>query len=162
MCVFARGLLHHLFTRVYLTGDSDALPDSLEPHRAAPLLLGPSLGTSTCLWRPQLAALAEGHRVVRWDLPGHGGSPAGLLAGEHTVDAMGRAVLRPADALGLPRFRYPGVSVGGAVGLWLAVHHPERILSLALVCSSARFGPPEPWHERAALVRGRTWSARPR
>ncbi len=37
VCVFARGLLHHLFTRAYLTDGTDALLDSLEPQRAATL-----------------------------------------------------------------------------------------------------------------------------
>ena len=32
-----------------------------------------------------------------------------------------------ADSLGIDRFAYAGVSLGGAVGLHLAVHHPERV-----------------------------------
>ncbi len=121
---------------------------------APPLLLGPSLGTSLEVWRPQLAALARGHRVVRWDLPGHGGSPAtGAAPGQTTVGDLAAGVLRLADALGIGRFAYAGVSLGGAVGTWLAIHHPERIASLALVCSSAWFGEPGPWQERAELVR---------
>jgi 3-oxoadipate enol-lactonase/4-carboxymuconolactone decarboxylase len=59
-----------------------------------------------------------------------------------------------ADHLGLEHFAYAGISLGGAVGAHLAVHHPERITALALLCSSARFGTPEAWHERADLVRG--------
>ncbi|MFC1432394.1 3-oxoadipate enol-lactonase [Streptacidiphilus sp. N1-3] len=130
---------------------------SAGPAAAPPLLLGPSLGTSLAVWDPQVPALARNHRVVRWDLPGHGGSPADLLPGAGaaaaTVADLGRLVLDLADSLGIGRFGYAGVSLGGAVGLWLAVHHPERVASLALVCSSAQFGDPEPWLERAALVR---------
>ncbi len=123
-----------------------------------PLLLGPSLGTSLAVWEPQVAALARRHRVVRWDLPGHGGSPADLLPaalseGGTTVADLGRLVLGLADSLRIERFAYAGISLGGAVGLWLAIHHPQRVGSLALVCSSAHFGEPEPWRERAALVR---------
>jgi 3-oxoadipate enol-lactonase/4-carboxymuconolactone decarboxylase len=129
------------------------------PATAPPLLLGPSLGTSLEIWEPQTAALARDHRVLRWDLPGHGGSPAGLLAstapGATAIADLGRLVLGLADALGIDRFAYAGISLGGAVGAWLAVHHPERIVSLALVCSSARFGDPRGWHERAALVRAK-------
>ena len=46
-----------------------------------------------------------------------------------------------------------GASVGAACGPWLAGHHPVRVASLALVCSSARFGEPAPWRERAERVR---------
>ncbi|MFC7383064.1 bifunctional 3-oxoadipate enol-lactonase/4-carboxymuconolactone decarboxylase PcaDC [Sphaerisporangium rhizosphaerae] len=124
---------------------------------APPLVLGPSLGTSLAVWDPQVPVLARHHRVVRWDLPGHGRSPADLLPstapGATTVADLARLVLHLADALGLDAFAYAGVSLGGAVGAWLAVHHPERVTSLALVCSSARFGEPESWRERAALVR---------
>ncbi|WP_037604175.1 bifunctional 3-oxoadipate enol-lactonase/4-carboxymuconolactone decarboxylase PcaDC [Streptacidiphilus rugosus] len=124
------------------------------PPQAPPLILGPSLGTSLAVWEPHLPALTRRHRVVRWDLPGHGGSPASLLPAEGaTVADLGRLVLDLADALGVDRFAYAGISLGGAVGSWLAVHHPERIDALALICSSARFGDPSGWRERAALVR---------
>jgi 3-oxoadipate enol-lactonase/4-carboxymuconolactone decarboxylase len=123
------------------------------PASGPPLLLGPSLGTSLAVWDPQVPALSRAHRVVRWDLPGHGGSPAALLPGGSTIADLGRLVLDLADSLGIDRFAYAGISLGGAVGCWLAVHRPDRVASLALVCSSARFGEPEGWRERAALVR---------
>lgn len=123
---------------------------------APPLVLGPSLGTSLAVWAPQVAALARTRRVIRYDLPGHGDSSAELLpATGATVADLGRLVLALADSLGVDRFAYAGVSLGGAVGIWLAVNHPERIESLALVCTSARFGEPRGWHERAALVRAK-------
>ncbi|WP_128978790.1 3-oxoadipate enol-lactonase [Streptomyces roseicoloratus] len=123
------------------------------PHTAPALLLGPSLGTSTALWDTVAPELSATHRVVRWDLPGHGGSPAGLIGPGATVADLARLVLDLADGLGLDRFSYAGVSLGGAVGLHLAVHHPERIDRLAVLCSSAHFGGSAPWEERAATVR---------
>nr|WP_283134734.1 3-oxoadipate enol-lactonase [Rhizohabitans arisaemae] len=124
---------------------------------APPLILGPSLGTSLTVWGPQVSGLARHHRVIRWDLPGHGGSPAGLLPdtapGATTVADLGRSVLNLADSLGVEHFAYAGISLGGAVGTWLALHHPERVTRLVLVCSSARFGDPQMWRERAELVR---------
>lgn len=134
------GLPHHL-----LDGPADG----------APLVLGPSLGTTTSVWASQAAVLARTHRVLRFDLPGHGGSPAGLLAqdGSATVAALADLVLRLADSQSWDRFAYAGVSLGGAIGAHLAVHHPERVGGLAMVCSSARFGDPAGWRERAALVR---------
>ncbi|MFG2431045.1 3-oxoadipate enol-lactonase [Streptomyces sp. NPDC048590] len=134
-------------------------PDHLLHHRAEgpagapPLLLGPSLGTSTAVWDGVAPELSASHRVVRWDLPGHGGSPAGLVGPGASVADLAGLVLALADSLSLERFSYAGVSLGGAVGLWLAIHHPERLDRLAVVCSSAHFGDPGPWRERAALVR---------
>jgi 3-oxoadipate enol-lactonase/4-carboxymuconolactone decarboxylase len=120
---------------------------------APPLLLGPSLGTSCALWDKVAPELSADHRVVRWDLPGHGGSAPDLIGPGATVADLAGLVLALADALGVDRFAYAGVSLGGAVGLHLAVHHPERISSLAVVCSSAHFNGAGPWQERAALVR---------
>ena len=123
------------------------------PTSAPPLLLGPSLGTSYALWDKVAPELSITHRVVRWDLPGHGGSAAGLIGPGATVADLAGLVLGLADSLGIERFAYAGVSLGGAVGLHLAVHHPERVSSLAVICSSAHFNGSKPWKERAELVR---------
>lgn len=125
------------------------------PASAPPLLLGPSLGTSYALWDAVAPELSVAHRVVRWDLPGHGGSAADLVAPGAGVGDLAGLVLALADSLGLERFAYAGVSLGGAVGLHLAVHHPERVASLAVLCSSAHFGGAKPWQERAARVRAK-------
>ncbi|MFC8195224.1 3-oxoadipate enol-lactonase [Streptomyces sp. NPDC060006] len=123
------------------------------PATAPPLLLGPSLGTSTALWDKVAPELSVTHRIVRWDLPGHGGSPAPLIGPGATVADLAALVLALADSLGIDRFSYAGVSLGGAVGLHLAVHHPQRVEKLAVICSSAHFNGSRPWEERAARVR---------
>lgn len=123
------------------------------PASAPPLLLGPSLGTSYALWDKVAPELSITHRVVRWDLPGHGGSAAGLIGPGATIGDLAGLVLALADSLGIERFAYAGVSLGGAVGLHLALHHPERVSSLAVICSSAHFNGSKAWEERAALVR---------
>ncbi|MEU9040564.1 MULTISPECIES: 3-oxoadipate enol-lactonase [unclassified Kitasatospora] len=127
------------------------------PPDAPVLFLGPSLGTSLAVWDAQLPALSRHHRVIRFDLPGHGGTPAGILPDLRatTVADLADLVLALADHLGVRRFGYAGLSLGGAIGAHLAVHHPERVTALALVCSSARFGPADGWRARAELVRAK-------
>jgi len=131
------------------------------PTSATPLLLGPSLGTSYALWDKVAPELSITHRVIRWDLPGHGGSAPDLIGPGATVGDLADLVLVLADSLGIGQFAYAGVSLGGAVGLHLAVHHPERVSSLAVICSSAHFNGAKPWEERAARVRseGLDWLA---
>ncbi|MEU8763718.1 3-oxoadipate enol-lactonase [Streptomyces sp. NPDC048659] len=123
------------------------------PADAPVLILGPSLGTSTALWDAVAPELSLTHRVVRFDLPGHGRSPAGLIGTGATVADLAGLVLDLADALGAERFSYAGVSLGGAIGLHLAAFRSERIERLAVVCSSAHFGGSEPWTRRAETVR---------
>lgn len=120
------------------------------PEHGVPLILGPSLGTSMRVWDQQIGALARHHRVLRFDLPGHGGSGTPKTV---TISELAGLVLDLAEEQGWDTFHYAGVSLGGAIGAHLAVHHPGSLLSLAMVCSSARFGEPEGWLERAALVR---------
>lgn len=120
---------------------------------APPLLLGPSLGTSYALWDKVAPELSISHRVIRWDLPGHGGTAADLIGPGATVGDLADLVLALADSLGIERFAYAGVSLGGAVGLHLAVRHPERVESLGVICSSAHFNGRGPWEERAERVR---------
>jgi 3-oxoadipate enol-lactonase/4-carboxymuconolactone decarboxylase len=115
------------------------------------IVLGPSLGTTTALWDGVVGALAAQHRVLRFDLPGHGISPA---AGERfTVTELAASVIAAVEAAGGGSFHYAGISLGGAIGLELALRYPERVLSLAVVCSAARIGTSDKWLERAAQVR---------
>jgi 3-oxoadipate enol-lactonase/4-carboxymuconolactone decarboxylase len=119
------------------------------PEDAPVLVLGPSLGTTLDLWEPQLPDLTATWRVLRYDLPGHGGS----RTFHGTVSDFAGAVAELLGVLGLEKVAYAGVSLGGAVGTTLALEHPNRVASLVLCCTSARFGPPSGWHERAARVR---------
>ncbi|WP_420119473.1 3-oxoadipate enol-lactonase [Micromonospora sp.] len=121
------------------------------PPTAPVLLLGRSLGTTGAMWEPQVAALTERLRVIRYDHLGHGRSAT--PTGPYTVDLLGREVLRTLDHLDVPWVHYAGLSLGGMVGMWLAAHAPDRVRRLALLCTSARLGPPEPWRQRAATVR---------
>src|SRR5690606_26971612 len=57
------------------------------------------------------------------------------------------------DLVDEPYFAIGGISVGGAIAACAALKAPERVRSLVICCSSARFGEPEPWLRRAAHVR---------
>jgi 3-oxoadipate enol-lactonase len=121
------------------------------PAGAPPLLLGGALGTSLAMWRPQLPALAERFRVIRYDHRGHGGSA--VPPGPYRIDDLGRDVVALLDRLELSRVHVGGLSLGGMVGMWLAANAPERVDRLMLLCTSALLGPPELWSNRAAAVR---------
>ena len=115
------------------------------------VLLGGSLGTTLAMWQPQLPALSERFRVIRYDHRGHGGSP--VMPGPYTIDELGSDVLAMLDRLEVERVFYCGLSLGGMIGMWLASHAPARIQRLVLVCTSAYLPPAEAWTQRAATVR---------
>ena len=113
----------------------------LEGATGAPVVvLSNSLGTTLAMWEPQMAALKEGLAVLRYDHPGHGAGRGAPTA--RSVEELGRGVLAMLDERGLERVSFCGLSLGGAVGMWLAAHAPERIDRLVLACTSARFGVP--------------------
>ena len=114
-----------------------------------PLLLASSLGTTHRLWEANVTELAQGHTVVRYDHPGHGDSPAGPT----TIEGFARAALGLADELGLGRFAFCGISLGGMVGIWLGANAGDRLERLVLCCTAPRLPPREQWLERAATVR---------
>ena len=122
-------------------------------HAAASelLVLGSSLGTTTALWDAVVPLLQGRYRILRFDLPGHGFSPR--ATDPFTVDELADAVLSLVDSVGGGAFHYEGISLGGAVGIALALREPQRVLSLTVICSAPRIGEPAGWRERAAQVR---------
>ncbi|MEU5634046.1 4-carboxymuconolactone decarboxylase [Streptomyces rishiriensis] len=120
------------------------------PEEAPVLILGPSLGTTWHMWDRQVPELAQQWRVFRFDLPGHGGAPA-YPAG--SVADLAARLLATLDGLGVQRFGYAGCALGGAVGVELALRHPERVASLALIAASPRFGTADEFRQRGVIVR---------
>jgi 3-oxoadipate enol-lactonase len=114
------------------------------------VVLAGSLGSTLEMWDAQVPALAERFRVVRYDHPGHGGSP---LLDVPTMEGLAQEVVALLDELGVQRVRFCGLSLGGAAGMRLALDAPERIGRLVLCCTSMRFATPAFWEERARAVR---------
>ncbi|MFD7997064.1 bifunctional 3-oxoadipate enol-lactonase/4-carboxymuconolactone decarboxylase PcaDC [Streptomyces mexicanus] len=134
---------------------SETPPNTLQyrfdgPEDAPVLILGPSLGTTWHMWDRQVPELAQQWRVFRYDLPGHGGAPAHPAA---SVTELAGRLLATLDALGVHRFGYAGCALGGAVGVELALRHPERLASLALIAASPRFGTADEFRQRGVVVR---------
>ncbi|WP_306325800.1 bifunctional 3-oxoadipate enol-lactonase/4-carboxymuconolactone decarboxylase PcaDC [Streptomyces venezuelae] len=130
---------------------TNTLQYRLDGREDAPVLvLGPSLGTTFHMWDRQIPELTRDWRVVRFDLPGHGGAPARPFT---SVAELGDRLLATLDALGVQRFGYAGCSLGGAVGLDLALRAPHRVASLALVATSPRFGSADEFRQRGVIVR---------
>ncbi|MFG3002814.1 bifunctional 3-oxoadipate enol-lactonase/4-carboxymuconolactone decarboxylase PcaDC [Streptomyces calvus] len=120
------------------------------PEHLPVLILGPSLGTTWHMWDRQVPELTKQWRVFRFDLPGHGGAPAHPAG---SVADLTTRLLATLDGLGVQRFGYAGCALGGAVGIELALRHPERLASLALIAASPRFGTADEFRQRGVIVR---------
>jgi 3-oxoadipate enol-lactonase len=95
--------------------------------------------------------LEDKYGVLRFDLRGHGQSE---VAGEaFAIDDLGRDVLKLMDEAGARSASICGVSLGGLVSLWIAIHAPDRADKLILANTAARIGSEEMWRQRIAAVR---------
>lgn len=102
------------------------------------LLLIHGFLVSSFSWRHQIEALGAEFDVIAPCLMGFGWSER--PAGDYSLDALGRFLLRFMDALAIPRAHVCGNSLGGALGLWMAHEAPERVERLVLVNSLALAG----------------------
>ena len=116
------------------------------------VLLGSSLGADQGMWAPQVEVLAKRFRVIAFDHRGHGGSD--VPDGPYTIEDLGGDVVELLDKLEVEQASYVGISLGGAVGLWLAQNAPDRFHRFVAICPPSNLAAnPQPWTERAAQVR---------
>jgi 3-oxoadipate enol-lactonase len=103
------------------------------------------------MWDPQVAALTEHFRVLRYDSRGHGSSD--VSPGPYDIALLARDVLALLDALELGRVKFCGLSIGGMIGIWLGANAPARVEQLVLSNTAAHIGGPELWNSRIEAVR---------
>ena len=123
------------------------------PESAPVVCLSHSLACSAIMWDPQLAALADGFRVLRYDTRGHGETDA--PDGPYTLDQLADDAVALLDALEIDKVHWVGLSMGGMIGQSLGIRHPRRLLSLAL-CDTLSVVPEEAqsiWTERIETAR---------
>ncbi|HEV8163399.1 MAG TPA: alpha/beta fold hydrolase, partial [Actinomycetota bacterium] len=128
------------------------VPHKVEgPDDAPVLVLSNSIGSTSAMWDPQIPALSERFRIVRYETRGHAGAP--VPDGPYAIGDLGADVVALLDRLGVERAHFAGLSLGGMTGMWLGVNAPERVDRLALLCTSAMLARDVDWPARAQLVR---------
>lgn len=118
------------------------------------LILNHSLATSHEMWGLQLPIFARHFRVVAFDMRGHGASAA--PSGAYTLDQLADDVVGVADHLGLNRFNYLGLSIGGMIGQVLGARHGARLGKLVLsstLMGSVDAAGAKAWDERNVTVK---------
>ncbi|WP_434663444.1 3-oxoadipate enol-lactonase [Klebsiella sp. MISC125] len=120
------------------------------PDGAPVIVLSNSLGTTRAMWQPQLAALTQHFRVLRYDTHGHG---ATRKSGKVTLAQLGEDVIALLDHLNIDKAWFCGISMGGLTGLWLGRFAPERFYGLVVANTAARIGDQSGWLSRARAVR---------
>src|SRR5579862_3197446 len=120
------------------------------PASAPVLVFSNSLGTNIKMWTPQVEALGERYRILRYDTRGHGQSA--VTPGPYRISQLADDVLGLLDRLGIEKVSFCGLSMGGMVGMTLALRVPERIRKVFLCFTSKKLATTETWNARITAV----------
>ena len=95
-----------------------------------PLILIPYLAADAACYAFQVAEYAKHFTCISVDLRGAGETdkPEGTYSTEQFADDVNGLM----QAIGVDRAHISGLSLGAAVGMWLAANHPERVKSLSI------------------------------
>jgi 3-oxoadipate enol-lactonase/4-carboxymuconolactone decarboxylase len=114
------------------------------------VMLSHSLGLDHGMWDQLSADLGPRMQVLRYDTRGHGASDS--TPGDYSVEQLARDALGLAEALGIGRFAFCGLSLGGMVGQWLGVHASNRLTHLVLANTTPRLPEPQTIEDRRRTV----------
>lgn len=123
------------------------------PESAPPLLFSHSLGASMAMWDPQVDRLQERFRILLHDHEGHGASGLASSGEPVRIEDIARDTVDLLDHCGLRRVRFCGLSLGGMVGLWLAIHEPGRLERMVISNTAARIANTDLLRQRIGQIR---------
>jgi pimeloyl-ACP methyl ester carboxylesterase len=124
----------------------------LEAGRGEPVILLHGSGGEGARWMPQIEALSKEFRVIAPDHIGFGQSDKPMTTYHSGVFAG--FIVGFMKTIGVQRATFIGQSLGAAVALDLAVHHPDKVHRLVLVDGGGFRSPNDPprsppdWHAR--------------
>jgi 3-oxoadipate enol-lactonase len=95
------------------------------PRSRPCLMFSHSLGAALEMWRPQLDDLGRDYRVLAYDLRGHGGTRA--TPGAYSLDLLANDACALLDALQIDKVWFVGLSIGGMIGMRMALLHAPRL-----------------------------------
>ena len=133
--------------------DRDGIKLYYEVHGSGPaLLLTHGYSSTSAMWEGQVDALSKRHRLVLWDMRGHGQSDypddPSAYSEAHTVADMAALL----DELGEPQAIVGGLSLGGYMSLAFYRVHPKRVRALLIIDTGPGFRKDEAraaWNRRA-------------
>jgi len=135
-----------------IDADGCLLNVSVEGRDGGPtLMLSNSLGATLQMWEPQMRALTQLFRVVRYDRRGHGRSS--VPPGPYSMERFGRDVIAILDDLNINKVHWCGLSMGGMVGQWLGANAPERLGKIVLANTACYYPDPTNWLNRIKAIK---------
>lgn len=110
-----------------------------------------SLGTDLRIWDDVVARLKLHGSILRYDKMGHGLSEVSKRT--YKIADYAEDVIGLLDTLRVDKVVMMGLSIGGVIAQYLAIHHPERIEKLVISNSTPKVGTFESWETRISKVK---------
>lgn len=114
------------------------------------LVFSNSLGSNHHMWDELVPLLLPYFRVLRYDTRGHGHSS--VSPGEYSIALLAEDLIQLVDDLGIDKFAFCGLSMGGLIGQYLGIHFSHRLTHLVLSNTGAKIGDEARWTERATFI----------
>jgi pimeloyl-ACP methyl ester carboxylesterase len=139
--------------------DRDGIKIYYEVHGSGPpLILTHGYSSTSAMWTAQIEALSKRHRLILWDMRGHGQSdyPDNPAAYSEALTVGDIAALL--DEVGAAKAIVGGLSLGGYMSLAFYRAHPERVSALLIIDTGPGFKKDdarEVWNQRARATADR-------
>tara|TARA_R110000744_G_scaffold165320_4_gene282443 strand:+ start:7818 stop:8945 length:1128 start_codon:yes stop_codon:yes gene_type:complete len=114
------------------------------------LMFSNSLGATMGMWDELIPDLLPYFRVLQYDTRGHGQSE--MTEGPYSIAQLGNDVIDLLDELNIDKVHFCGLSMGGLIGQWLGINHPERLYKLIISNTDSKIGTAEGWNERIKTI----------
>ncbi|APA63721.1 bifunctional 3-oxoadipate enol-lactonase/4-carboxymuconolactone decarboxylase PcaDC [Maribacter sp. 1_2014MBL_MicDiv] len=114
------------------------------------LMFSNSLGADLTMWDELVPYLLPYFRVLQYDTRGHGQSE--LTDGPYTIEQLGHDVIDLLDTLKIDKVYFCGLSMGGLIGQYLGINHPDRLYKLIISNTDAKIGTVERWNDRIETI----------
>ena len=123
------------------------------------LVLSHSLACNVRMWDPQIEAFKASHRILNYDMRGHGATSA--PATPYSLDMLADDILGLVSSIGISSAVYCGLSIGGMIGQTIALRGKSPFTAMVLA-DTTHTQPPEAlkqWEERIQVAQAKGMAA---
>lgn len=115
------------------------------------LVFSNSLGANMSMWDELIPFLLPYFQVLQYDTRGLGASE--ITTEPYTIELLGQDVIDLLDQLKIEKAYFCGLSMGGLIGQWLAINHPDRFSKIIIANTAAKIGDAETWNSRIETIK---------
>lgn len=116
------------------------------------LIFSNSLGSEMMMWDELIPYLLPYFRVLQYDTRGHGSSLGFKPEHKKSIEQLGEDVINLMNELNIEKAFFCGLSMGGLIGQYLGINHPNRFKKIVLSNTGAKIGNDERWNNRIETI----------